>query len=258
LVNRAWVAVQSDLGDAEAATQAVKACEQALERDPEYALAYAVLAHAKSLLVHQPHAVPAEMVPEAEAAIRRALELGGDDPLVHHCHAAVLGNLSRTNDAIRAWERAIELDPNNAGARAGLGIGMIFQRRPHESLELIDSALRRSPADPLQYHWLGNRALALILIGRSAEAVEAAKASLGRHPSRLAYGVLAISLSCENRLDEAVDAWWELESRFEILVVADFARMAGSLAPDREQGEIIERAVERVGAAAAEATTAEA
>ncbi len=103
LVNQAWVAVQSDLGDVEAATKAIRACEQALERDPDYAFAHAVLGHAKSLLVHQPHAHPERSAPDALASIRHALELAPDDGLIHHCHAAVLGNLGNTDEAIRAW-----------------------------------------------------------------------------------------------------------------------------------------------------------
>jgi adenylate cyclase len=253
LVNRAWVAVQSDLGDADAAAEAIHACEQALTLDPHYAFAHAVLAHARSLLVHQPTPQPEEAGAEAVASIRRALELAPDDGLIHHCHAAVLGNLGNTDGAIRAWERSIELDPNNAGARAGLGIGKIYKRRAEESLELIDGALRRSPADPLQYHWLGNRALALFLTGRVAEAIEVAQASLQRKPSRLAYAVFAGALACENRLEEAGQAWSELDQRFEVLVADDFARMSGGLAPDPEWGRVVEQALRRAADAATEA-----
>jgi tetratricopeptide (TPR) repeat protein len=122
LVNRAWVAVQSDLGSREAAESAITACEEALRLDPEYALAHAVLAHARSLLAREGSGGNAA----AQASMRRALDLADDDPLIHHCHAALLGNLGRTAEGVRAWERALELDPNNAGARAGLGIARIY------------------------------------------------------------------------------------------------------------------------------------
>jgi len=249
LVNRSWVTVQSDLGDSQAAREAIEACEQALALDPDYAFAHAVLAHAKSLL-HQSQPDPERFRDEAMISIRRALELAVDDGLVHHCHAAVLANLGNTDDAIRAWERAIELDPNNAGARAGLGIGNIFRGRADESFELIDGALRRSPADPLQYHWLGNRALALLLTERAAEAIEVAQASLQRQPSRLGYAVYAGALACEGRLDEARQAWSNLDQLFETLVADDFARYAGSLAPDREWGAVLEDALRRAAGAA--------
>jgi len=255
LVNRAWVTVQSDLGDVDAATEAIHACEQALALDPDYAFGHAVLAHAKSLLVHQPR--PADSGAEAMASIRRALELAADDPVVHHCHAALLGNLGRTDDGARAWERAIELDPNNAGARAGLGIAKIFQRRADESLELIDGALRRSPADPLQYHWLGNRALALMLTGRVAEAAEVARASLQRKPSSLAYAVFAGALAHEGRLEEAGQAYSKFAARFAGVVPDDFARLAGALAPDPEWGKTIRREFGRAAEAAKGAGGAE-
>jgi len=241
LVNRAWVSVQSDLGDADAAAEAIRACEDALALDPDYAFAHAVLAHAMSLIAHEP--VPEDRRAAATASIQRALELGPDDPLVHHCHAAIMGNLGRTEDGVSAWERAIELDPNNAGARAGLGIAKIFIRQADESLELIDSALRRSPADPLGYHWLGNRAFALLLTGRAAEAIEAARASLQRRPSRLGYAVLATALAHRGRLEDAGQAYGELQQRFPELVTEGFSNMVGALAPDSEWGASLGRAV---------------
>ncbi len=250
LVNRAWVAVQSDLGDAEAATEAIRACDQALALDPDYAFAHAVLAHARSLLVDPSKLHPKDSL--AEVSIRRALELAGDDGLIHHCHAAVLSNLGRTDDAILAWRRAIELDPNNAGARAGLGIAKIFKRQADESLDLIDGALRRSPADPLQYHWLGYRALALLLTGRAAEAIEVSKASMQRRPSRLSHAVFAGALACEGRLQEAGQAWLELDQRFNILVSDDFARYVAALAPDPEWGKVLEHALRSAAKAAKE------
>ena len=245
LVNRSWVAVQSDLGDSQAAMNAVHACQQALVLDPDYAFAHAVLGHANSLLFHPSQPDSDKFRDEAMISIRRALELAADDGLVHHCHAATLANLGNTDDAIRAWKRAIELDPNNAGARAGLGIGNIYRGRADESLELIDGALRRSPADPLQYHWLGHRALALLLMQRAPEAIEVAQASLQRKPSRLAIAVYAGALACENRLDEAKQAWSDLDRQFENLVAEDFARYAGRLAPDPAWGTVLEGAFRR-------------
>ena len=243
LVNRAWVAVQSDLGDRSAAEEAIQACNEALALDGDYAFAHAVLAHAKSLLVHPSE--PTEAEAEGLVSIRRALELGPDDPLVHHCYAALLGNLGRTDDAIRAWERAIELDPNNAGARAGLGIARIFKRHADSSLELIDGALRRSPADPLCYHWLANRALALALTRRVDEAIETAQEAIQRRPSRLSYAVLAATMAHVGRDDESGAAWRELAESLPGLSSDDFARLAGAMAPDEEWGKEITRALRR-------------
>ncbi len=235
LVNRAWVGVQSDLGSREAAEAAVDACEEALRLDPEYALAHAVLAHARSLLVRE--GVGTADVPLA--SIRRALQLSDDDALIHQCHAAVQGNLSQTPEAVRAWERALALDPNSAAARAGLGIALIYMRQPDRALDNIDQALRLSPRDPLTYHWLANRGLACALLDRWDEALEAAQASVQRTGSQAGYVVLATSLAKAGRLVEAGAAYEELCRRSPGLVPANFRTLAESLAPDAGQGRTL-------------------
>jgi adenylate cyclase len=230
LVNRAWVAVQGDLGNVDTARAAIAACEEALALDPDYAFAHAVLAHARSLLAHQPE--PDNTGEAALESLRRALELAPDDPVVHHCRAALLGNLGRTEEAIRAWERALELDPNSAGARAGLGIGQIYWKQPERALGNIDAALRLSPRDPLLYHWLGSRALACVVLGRFQEALEFARHSVERTPSRMGYGVLAAALARLGRTQEAHEAWSELERRIPGLDVEAFASLAVTVALD--------------------------
>ena len=247
LVNRAWVGVQSDLGNVETARAAIKACEEALAIDPDYAFAYAVLAHARSLLAH-------ELEPEATAeaaleALRRALQLAPDDPTVHHCHAALLGNLGRTEDAIRAWKRALDLDPNSAGARAGLGIAQIYWKQPKQALGNIDAALRLSPRDPLTYHWLGSRALACAVLGRWEEAVASAHESVERTPSRIGYAVLAAALAQTGRVEQAHEAYAELERRIPDLDVETFGRLAETVAPDAESAQAIADAVRRAAGA---------
>lgn len=250
LVNRAWVTVQSDLGDAESAEEAIRACEEALERDPEYAFGHAVLAHARSLLVSQRDPNLNEAAAPALASIARALSLDPDDPLVHHCHGALLGNLGRTADSIRAWERAIELDPNNAGARAGLAIAMIYRRQADRSLESIETALRLSPRDPLVYHWLANQAFALALIGRFDQAGEAARAAIQRKPSRLGLAVLAGACAQQGRIQEAAEAWLDLEERVGAVDAEDFARVASALAPDERWGTVIADALSKAAESA--------
>ena len=239
LVNRAWVAVQSDLGSREAAESAVEACAQALRLDPEYALAHAVLAHASSLLAREGLTVP---VPPEES-IQRALKLSDDDPLIHQCHAALLGNLGRTAEGVRAWERALALDPNNAAVRAGLGIASIYMRKPEIALEHIDQALRLSPRDPLTYHWLANRGLACALLGRWQEALEAGEGSVARTGSQVGYAVLAAALAEAGRLEEARRAYTELCRRVPGLEPEHWQGLARAVAPDVGRAQAILRAL---------------
>jgi len=248
LVNRAWVAVRSDLGDTTAIRSAIAACEEALERDAEYPFAHAVLAHARSLLLRQPGAgIELENV---VAPMRRALQLAPDDSCIHHCHAAVMGNLGRTADAVRAWQRALELDPNNAGARAGLGIAQIYLRQPAAALANVEAALRLSPRDGMTYHWLAYRALALALLGRWDEALETATDSVGRTGSQVGYAVLAAAHARAARLADAARAWNELERRTPGLSVDGLASLVIQVAPDEASARALADAFREAAGAA--------
>jgi adenylate cyclase len=207
LVNRAWFSIQSDLSDDEKVRAAAIACEEAVALDPDYALAHAVLAHARSLTAQLPDGLGTANV---MGPMGRALELASDDPGVQHAYAAVLGNLGRTEEAIRAWERSLELNPNNAAARAGLGIAQIYQKRHQEAVANIDTALRLSPSDPLLYHWLAHRALSCAMLARWDESLENAADSVHRNGSRVGWAVYAGALARAGRLEEAGRAWSNL------------------------------------------------
>ena len=71
--------------------------------DPDYGLAHAVRAFARSLLHQQlrPGGTEPE-VAEILEGITRAVRLAPDDPQVLQIQGAVMGNMGRTQDAIRA------------------------------------------------------------------------------------------------------------------------------------------------------------
>ncbi len=249
LVNRAWVSIQSDLGDPEKWRTAAQACEEAIKLDPDYALAYAVLAHARSLASQEMGFQPEN--PTLMEPIQRALELAPDDPAVQHAYAAVLGNLGRAGDAIRAWERSLELNPNNAGARAGLGIAQIYQNQLANAVANIDTARRLSPNDPLLYHWLAHRALACAMLTRWEEALENGADSVHRNGSRVGWAAYAAALAYHGRNDEAARAWRALADRTPGLSVAPLATFVHGIEVDKASGDAVVEALERACEAAA-------
>lgn len=251
LVNRAWVSIQSNLSDDRKLRAAALACEEAIALDPDYALAHAVLAHARSLIAQQLEAMPER--DDVMAPIRRALELTPDDPAVQHAYAAVLGNMGRTADGMRAWERSLELNPNNAGARAGLGIAQIYMKRHVDAVANIDTALRLSPSDPLLYHWLANRALACTLLGRWEEALENAAGSVHRNGSRVGFAIYAGALARAGRLAEAGKAWRELEDLTPGISAAALGTFLRGVAVDETTAEIAVEGIAKASNAAASA-----
>lgn len=95
--------------------RAVECFEQAVEKDPNYARAYAGLADSYALMSGYGVAAPKEVMPKARAAAQRALKL--DDKLAE-AHAS-LALIAQNYDwdwatAEKEFQRAIQLDPNYA------------------------------------------------------------------------------------------------------------------------------------------------
>jgi tetratricopeptide (TPR) repeat protein len=57
---------------------------------------------------------------EAEIQIKRALEVTGDDPIIHEHLGDIYNASGETQKAIEAWEQALELDQDNEKLREKL------------------------------------------------------------------------------------------------------------------------------------------
>src|SRR6187399_1011871 len=104
--------------------RAISFYEQAVARDPNYALAYAGLADAYILLPYYTATTQRDASGKAKEAALKALRL---DPNLAEAHAAVgkvlnFAEIDLTG-SIREFERAIELKPNYATAHHWLGAG---------------------------------------------------------------------------------------------------------------------------------------
>jgi adenylate cyclase len=93
--------------------KAIEEFQQAIEKDPSYALAYAGLADAYSTLPGYSATPASEVVQKASAAAARAIEL---DPNLAEAHASLAGTVMNFNSdsavAEKELQRAIELNPN--------------------------------------------------------------------------------------------------------------------------------------------------
>ncbi len=119
--------------------------DQAIGLDPTFALAYSGLADAYTLL-YSTFLPPAEGMPKAEAAARRALEL---DPSLAEAHTS-LGNIQMWYDwdwkgAEESFLRAVELNPSYAVARHYYGILLVFLGRFDEATAQLEKARQLDP-----------------------------------------------------------------------------------------------------------------
>ena len=122
---------------------------QAIAKDPNYALAYAGLADSYLLLPNYGSASTQESVPPARAALKKALEL--DDSLAEaHASSGLLDTFEcRLDRAISDFERAIQLKPNYATAHHWLMFGRLSLGHLDQAIEEGKRALKLDPLSPI-------------------------------------------------------------------------------------------------------------
>ncbi len=129
---------------------AISYFNQAIAKDPGYALAYSGLSDAYSVLSYY-GSPPNETYPKSNAAARKALEL---DPTLARAHAVLAANEMEYDwdfaGGEAEYKKAFELDPNDATAHQwhAEDIGWIGGRAK-ESIAEIDRAHELDPLSPI-------------------------------------------------------------------------------------------------------------
>lgn len=131
---------------------AVKYYDQALQKDPGFALAYAGLADASRLMyfANRDH-VWAE---KALDAAQQAQRLDDNLPEVHFSLGSVYDATGKTAEAIAELRRALELAPNSDDAYRRLGSAYMSAGRKNEAIRAYEKAVNLNP-----YYWFNYRDL---------------------------------------------------------------------------------------------------
>ena len=127
--------------------QAAQLFQQASGRDSRFALAYAGLADAYTLLANFGTQPPRTILPLAKSAARRALEL--DDTLADAHTAFAFATAFNDFDwtgSERSFRRAIQLNPNYSEAHSGFAITVLAPLKRFE--EALMEAQRASDLEP--------------------------------------------------------------------------------------------------------------
>ena len=172
----------------------------AIEKDPNYALAYTGLADAYSSIVADSLVSKAEAIPRAKQAAMTALQL--DDTLAE-AHVS-LGRIRANYDwdwsgAEFEFKRAVELDPNSSIAHREYGFYLAAVGRSDQA---IAEAKQGRDLDPLSQ--LANFYVAWTLISahRHDEAIEQSQQVLGTFP--IARYWMGLGYLGKGRYEEAI------------------------------------------------------
>jgi tetratricopeptide (TPR) repeat protein len=189
----------------EANDEALQLFNQAIQRDPDFALAHARAANCYNHRRANTWMVDRELeIATAARLARRAIELGRDDAVAlsygGHVLAYVVGDL---DDGAAFVDRALVLNSNLATAWASSGWMKMCFGAPDIAVDHEE----RAPLDPRLFIWQVFTALAHYCAGRYHEAISWAESSLRDQPNYAsAMRILAASLALEGRLAEAQKA----------------------------------------------------
>ena len=174
----------------ESLKQASEYYRQAIEKDPNYALAYSGLAETYVLFSSYDVAPANDSMPQAKAAALRALEIDDSLAEAHTALGFYLSNYEWDRDASeKEYRRAIELKPNYPTAHHWLGSDLSNVKRFDDSIAELRLA---EELDPLSQIIGTNLADTLVFARRYDEAIAQYKRILVRNPN-FEYAHVALS-----------------------------------------------------------------
>ncbi|MGE5202886.1 MAG: helix-turn-helix domain-containing protein [Acidobacteriota bacterium] len=169
--------------DAEGNARALDLLEQAMERDPDHALAtsLAAWAHAQRVIYHF-GTTPLEERSRGADLARRALPLSGDATAL-----AILGNaltsLRDVETADLVIRKALAVDGGSAWAWGRSGWIDVYKGESESAIERFKVALDLAPQDALAFNNLVGIGVANFIAGRHLEAARWQERALVEHPS---------------------------------------------------------------------------
>ena len=191
-----------DRTNPEDGARAIKHFREAVELDPNFALCWAELGRAYSVMAGKNWMAVDEGFRQSREATGRALEL---EPDLAEGHAQ-LGRIRAAYDwdlagALAAYSRALELAPGSSQVMDGASVLEFKLGRFDRALELSRQVLKQDPVSGAVWHNLG---LFCYSTGLLAESEKAFQRALELSPQRLVTtAMLALVLADEGRIEDA-------------------------------------------------------
>jgi serine/threonine-protein kinase len=199
--------------------RAIDSFQKAIQRDPDFALAYAGLADAYALLSNWGFLPSIEGYPKAKAASLKALQL--DDSLAeaytslgsiqssydwnwqeaeksfrqaisinpnlanaHHWYSFYLSTTGRHEEALVEMQEALQLDPLSMIINANMGYTLYVARKYNQALDQLKKTIELDPNFAITYQYLG---YTYEQMGKFDQALQSLKKATALDPDSLTF-----------------------------------------------------------------------
>jgi tetratricopeptide (TPR) repeat protein len=144
---------------------------------------------------------------DGETLFRHALAVTQNNYFAHKALGTALLSRNQTDEAIREFQAAIQLEPDDAEAHNNLGIALLNRGLTDAAAQEFQQAIRAKPDNAEAHYNLGN---ILLNEGWSGEAIQQFQEALRFQPENAgARNDLGVALASAGRRDEAVEQFRE-------------------------------------------------
>jgi tetratricopeptide (TPR) repeat protein len=260
--------------------KALELFEQAIEKDPTYALAWAGVSDCYAMLGMDRYAAmpPREAYPKAKAAARKALEIDDglaeghtslgyallvswewadaeaefrraiqinpDYALAHHFYGFLLGARGRSEESLAEFRQALEIDPLSLIINADYGWAFYCAHRYDEAIEQISKTIEMDARFPQSYLWLGLATQARGLLDRSIAAFDEGVRLTNGNATFVAGKGVTLALAGRREEVEAILADFEERLKTQYVPMAAMVQMNIALGRTDEAFRWLEKAAD--------------
>ena len=186
---------------------ALNMLDRAIKLDPCYAQAHGLRAVCLAWRAFQGWENRDTAFAKAAESADHAVTCDPEDPWAYLAHGFIAVANRNDSEAVAAFSRAIDANPNFAYAHGLLGAAHAFGGRPDQALECIDRGVRLSPRDIFGDEYALYYAFTHFQGGRYGEAAAAAHRAIQQRPGHpVLYIMAAASHGLAGEIDNAKSA----------------------------------------------------
>jgi Tfp pilus assembly protein PilF len=179
--------------------------QQAIDKDPNYALAHVGMAEYYYVLPDYTYISIKESNPKLKAAAKRALAIDDGQPEAHAMLAGAYDNDWDWAAAAREYERALQLDPNNSRAHVLYGLHFVTLGNLDPAIAQFQKAMQ---LDPLNLNAMTNLGISHLSAGRYDEAIAQLNKVLEIDPNYAgAHQFLSLVYEAQGKFELWLDEW---------------------------------------------------